>query len=450
MGEQTGRGDGTGAEPGDEIGRRGSLVLQTLPILLIPLGVGLLSLVLLRLFAAPPAAVESAPNPALPILVLVVFLSALILLVRLRRPTVSALILIGTWTLFTTFASLRNGITSNVVALLIVPICVAGLLIDGVASVSLAALATVLVVSLAWLESSGFALDHPVPPLPVDANPTIAAVFWVGLFWTIAALTSLLSRGLYTALRESRRRAAELRRLSDELEARVTAQTAQLLAQAQERAVLEERTRLAREIHDTLAQGLAGVAVQIGAARQGLTLLRDDGQPGLLTSLGEHLGIAEGLTRETLAEARRSVWNLRAPLLERGGLRDALETIAAQSALAVRVVVSGDPWPLAPAVEAALLRVAQEGLANAAKHAGATQVAIDLSYGPEAVELQVGDDGRGFATELLSRRPAPGPAGGFGLLGIDERLAALGGSVELRNDAGARVIARVPRAPYIP
>lgn len=433
-------------ERSDELRRRGSLVLQTLPILLIPFGVTLLTVLLLQLFVVPPAGMPSPRNPALPIMVLVVFFSALILLVRLRRPTISALALIGAWTLITVGAAVRGGVTSNLIALLIVPICVAGLLIDAVASVSLAALATVLVLSLAWLEWQGAAVDRPGPVLPAEAQLALAAIFWIVLFWIIAALTSLLSRGLQQALRESRRRAAALRTLSDELEARVASQTAQLLDQAQAQAVLEERARLAREIHDTIAQGLAGVAIQIGAARQGLALLDGAGERQIVAALGENLSLAERTTRETLAEARRSVWNLRQPLLERGGLPDALEQIAAHGPLPVTAATEGEQWPLAPAVESALLRVAQEALANSLRHGDATMARLTLCYSAGGVELLVADDGRGFPPGLLLRRPVPSPWGGFGILGMQERIAALGGTLLLENDGGACVRATVPRA----
>jgi signal transduction histidine kinase len=379
-----------------------------------------------------------------PILVLVVFFSALILLVRLRRPTISALVLIGVWTLITVATTMRSGVNSNMVALLIVPICVAGLLIDAIASVSLAALATILVLCMAWLETYGV-VSPPRSDLPVNLQASFSATFWIGLFWTVAALTSLLSRGLYRALRESRQRAAELRQLSAELEARVLAQTAQLLAQAQERAVLEERTRLSREIHDTIAQGLAGVAVQIGAARQGLALFRSTGDPRISIALDENLLIAEQATRETLAEARRSVWNLRAPQLARGSLRDALEQVGAQTPLPVEVRATGAGWPLAPAVESALLRVAQEALANTVKHASATSARIVLRYAEDGVMLEVTDDGQGFSEEMMIQRALPGPLSGFGLLGMEERVRALGGELRLSNQGGACVSVTVPR-----
>lgn len=436
------------ADSEDEIRRRGSLVLQTLPIVLIPVAVVLIVLLILPTSTQFPPGERGPPgNPAAAILVLVVFFSALILLIRWRRPTLSALGLISFWTLVTVGGVVRNGVESISVALLVIPICVAGLLIDAVASVSLAALATILVVSLAWLNTLGLAPAQGLPPiLPSSSSVIIAAAFWSGLFWTIAALTALLSRGLQRALRESRERAAALRQLTAELEARVQAQTAELLAQAEEQAVLEERARLSREIHDTIAQGLAGVVVQIGAARQGLTLLPAETAPQLADALAENLSLAEQSARETLAEARRSVWNLRAPLLERGSLYDALAQVAARALLPVHFELAGEPWPLAPAVEAALLRAAQEALANAARHAKASQATLTLRYDNNAVGLSVVDNGPGLPPALLDGRAAPGPSGGFGLLGIAERVEALGGALRLHNEGGAVIQLTVPRA----
>lgn len=435
------------ADPNDEIQRRGSLVLQTLPILLIPIGVGLISILILRFTVGDPPVAPGVrpPGQLSPILLLVVFFSALIVLVRLRRPTISALALIGVWTLATVGAILQSGVGSNLVALLIIPICVAGLLFDAAASISLAALATLLVGSMAWLELQAVQITQITTFPPPELAPVASAMIWISLFWIIAALTSILSTSLHRALRESRRRAAELRELSAELEARVQAQAAQLVDQAQARAVIEERARLAREIHDTIAQGLAGVAVQIGAARQGLALLPDDADPQLRSALAENLTLAEHTTRETLSEARRSVWNLRTPLLDRAGLHDALQQIAAHAALPTELRIAGEPWPLGHDAEAALLRVAQESLANTAKHAQARRATLRLSYGADSLTFQVGDDGRGFPPALLDRRPAPTPSGGFGLMGIEERISALGGQLVLDNNGGACVTVTLPR-----
>jgi signal transduction histidine kinase len=431
----------------DETARRGALVLRTLPILLIPIFVTAITFALLRFSLGaqfePPAERAGPPGgPLIPIVVLVVFFSALIILVRLGRPTISALIVIAVWTLVTTAGALQSGVDSYFPALLIIPICVAGLLIDGVASMSLAALGALLVISLAWLERNGLtrAREAP-PPFIVDNQGYLAAGFWVAIFATVAALTWLLAGSLQRALQQSRAQALALQELSSQLEARVEEQTERLLDQEREAATLEERARLAREIHDTLAQGLTGIVVQLGAAQRALAAKAE--------AADQHIDLAQQMARESLAEARRSVWNLRTPALERGDLSDALRGLTShpiKPETSVSFEQRGQPWPLAPNVESALLRVGQEALVNVAKHAGATHAQVTLEYAPDAVRLSVGDDGVGFADLALALDvAAPGPWGGFGLLGMRERLAALGGSLELFNNGGAQVVAVVPR-----
>src|SRR6478672_9638684 len=180
-----------------ETERRGALVLRTLPILLIPIVVTAITFALIRLslgdqFTLPGDRSGPPGGPLIPIVVLVVFFSALIILVRLGRPTISALIVIAVWTLVTTAGALQSGVTSYFPALLIIPICVAGLLIDGVASISLAALGTLLVVSLAWLEQRGLTpTPRAPPPFIVENQVYLAASFWIAIFATVAALTWL-------------------------------------------------------------------------------------------------------------------------------------------------------------------------------------------------------------------------------------------------------------------
>lgn len=441
------RTSGAGTAIPDETERRGALVLRTLPILLIPVLVAILTFATLRTadlqqIRPPPGAPVATLSPLVPIVVLVVFFSALIILVRLGRPTLSALLMIGVWTLITMFGALRSGVTSYLPALMVIPVCAAGLLIDWVACVSLAGLATVLVASLAWVEQQGLLPARPVVPAPLaQLEPWIALAFWVALFVTVAALTSMLAGGLQRALVRSRAQARELQELSSQLEERVEAQTALLLEQEREAATLAERSRLAREIHDTIAQGLAGIAVQIGAAQRAL-----ESAPG---AAADHIELAGRMARESLAEARRSVWNLRSPALERGDLGDALRGLVERQGaarVAGRFEQRGAPWSLSPEVESALLRAGQEALANVAKHAGATQVDVILSYEDDEVVLAIHDNGVGFAGEVLATTAAPGPLGGFGLQGMRERLTALGGTLELLNGDGATVLARVPRA----
>src|SRR5215217_885677 len=215
----------------DETTRRGALVLRTLPILLIPIVVTVITFTLIRISLggqAVQAGDRGGPpgGPLIPIVVLVVFFSALIILVRLGRPTISALIVIAVWTLATTAGAIQSGVNSYFPALLIIPICVAGLLIDGVASISLAALGTLLVASLAWLEQRGLTPPPRVPPPFIIENQVyLAASFWIAIFATVAALTWLLAGSLQRALQQSRAQAEALQELSSQLEVRVEAQT---------------------------------------------------------------------------------------------------------------------------------------------------------------------------------------------------------------------------------
>jgi signal transduction histidine kinase len=432
----------------DEVQRRSVLVRQTLPILMIPTVVTIVTFVLLRLtvgdiFTAPLPASREPPAflPLVPIVVIAIFFTALIVLIRMRRPSVAAIVLLGTWTLLTTLGVLRGGVTDTAPALLVIPICAAGLLLDRVASLSLALLATLLVAAVAVLETSGLGpVARTESPFITTIEPYLAVGFWVGLFWTIAALTSLLTGSLQRALTDARAQAQALSALSAQLEERVAEQTERLLDQEREAATLEERARLARDIHDTLAQGLTGIVVQLGAAQRALVAAPNEAP--------QHVLLAQRLARESLAEARRSVWNLRAPALERADLADALRGLASRplpSGAAVRFERRGEPWPLPPDVESALLRVCQEALANVSKHAEAGEASVLLEFTPDAVRLSVRDDGAGFPSDVLDQ-PAPvGPWGAFGLLGMRERMHALGGELELQNDLGARVVACVPR-----
>ena len=166
---------------------------------------------------------------------------------------------------------------------------------------------------------------------------------------------------------------------------------AQLLTQAREAGVLDERGRMAREIHDTIAQGLTGIVTQLEAAEQARDRPEDRRR---------HIDNAIDLARESLTEARRSVQALRPEPLERARLPDALADVARQwserTGVPVEVITTGDVRPLHPEVEVTLLRTAQEALANIAKHANATRAGLTLSYMGDVVTLDVRDDGVGF------------------------------------------------------
>ncbi|UNO43996.1 sensor histidine kinase [Streptomyces sp. MST-110588] len=189
---------------------------------------------------------------------------------------------------------------------------------------------------------------------------------------------------------------------------------AQLLAQAREAGINDERQRLAAEIHDTLAQGLTGIITQLQAATE-------QADPAVAR---EHALRAAELARHSLGEARRSVQDLGPGALEHDALPAALEKTVVEWSAAQDVraafTVTGEPEPLHEEVEATLLRIAQEALANVGRHAGASRVGVTLSYMEEEVTLDVRDDGRGFdpAAPPPRRRAAGLEAGCLGAGGV--------------------------------
>jgi PAS domain S-box-containing protein len=203
-------------------------------------------------------------------------------------------------------------------------------------------------------------------------------------------------------------------------------------------ATLEERTRLAREIHDTLLQGFTGLSLQLVAATSRVT-----GPPAAIEALRDVLGVAQ----KTLADARRAVWDMRAPALaEEGGLPATLKAAAERAiggtALALDYAVRGAPRPLAPEAEVVVFRVAQEAIANTVKHAAAHTVRVVLAYGAHGVRLAVTDDGRGFTVD-----PDFHTYGGhWGLLGMHERAIRLHAKLNVQSavGAGTSIVLRVP------
>ena len=215
---------------------------------------------------------------------------------------------------------------------------------------------------------------------------------------------------------------------------------AQLVASARDAGVRDERERLAREIHDTLAQGLAGIVAQLQAART-----------ASVTGRERHLDTAAELARSTLVEARRSVQALRPEPLEGARLPDALADVAARwaevSGVPAAVTTTGTPRQLHPEVEIALLRTGQEALANVGKHASASRVGVTLSYMEDVVTLDVRDDGIGFDLAGLPEQVADGS--GFWLTGMRQRVGRVAGRLEIESapGEGTAVCATVPAIP---
>jgi signal transduction histidine kinase len=225
----------------------------------------------------------------------------------------------------------------------------------------------------------------------------------------------------------------------------------QLLTQARDAGVSGERRRMAREIHDTLAQGLIGIITQLQAAQgAGNGPDHPGGEAG-----ARHIELAIDLARESLTEARRSVAALSPEPLAGARLPDAIQDVAGRwcelHGLEVSVTTTGTPRMMRPEIEVALLRTAQEALANVAKHAQATRVGLTLSYMEDLVTLDVRDDGVGFVT-VNGRGPhRPRDEGGFGLSGMRQRVEGVAGKLEIESepDGGTAICAAIPAATLV-
>ncbi len=217
----------------------------------------------------------------------------------------------------------------------------------------------------------------------------------------------------------------------------IAVERARLFSRSARIGALEERNRLAREIHDTLAQGLAATMLQLESAD---ALLHAGGG---FERARQPLRRALNLTQANLEEARRSVLDLRAAPLEDRPLAEALEALVsrweAETGLEASFEAVNGARPLPPRVEVALYRVCQEALANVARHAAADRVTVRLVVTPERVQLGVEDDGRGFDAEQV-------PAERHGIVGMRERVNMLGGVFELHSapGGGTSVGATVP------
>jgi signal transduction histidine kinase len=200
---------------------------------------------------------------------------------------------------------------------------------------------------------------------------------------------------------------------------------ASLAAAERKAGMLEERQRLAREIHDTLAQDFASIIVHLERAEQ---------INGLAASPAKgHLDLARSVAREGLEEARRMLGALRPEILEQRALPEALERLcerwAGHTGIAANLSITGSPAPLHPDIELTILRGVQESLTNVARHSGARTTAVTLSYMEDVIVLDVQDDGKGFDG-------ATGNRNGFGLTGMRERAESLQGSLMVESVPG--------------
>jgi signal transduction histidine kinase len=208
------------------------------------------------------------------------------------------------------------------------------------------------------------------------------------------------------------------------------------VAEEQQRsAIVAERTRFARDMHDTLAQGFTGIMMQLNAAEQ---RLQDDS-----SQVRIHIDKARQLASDSLEEARRSVSALRSAALSNGTLLDAIaqigQALTSDSSVQLETRLEGQPYSLTESCEANLLRIAQEAMTNAVRHAGASNVKVGLAYRTGAVVLEVGDSGRGMSG---------GESSGFGIEGMRQRAREIGGEIRILSDPGrgTRILVTVPNA----
>jgi PAS domain S-box-containing protein len=209
-------------------------------------------------------------------------------------------------------------------------------------------------------------------------------------------------------------------------QAAIAIEHAQLHQQAERLAVIEERQRLARELHDSVTQALYSVTLYADATRMAISAGKNE-------AANEHLRELQKMAREAMMDMRLLIFELHPPVLEKEGLviavQNRLETVEARSGLRTTLNVEGEETRLPLSIEEELYRVVQEALNNAVKHAKAETISVDFLYENDRFCLEVRDDGRGFD------RTAAKQSGGLGLRGIEERAAHIGGCLIIESAA---------------
>ena len=256
--------------------------------------------------------------------------------------------------------------------------------------------------------------------------------FTMVLIWVVViGWSALLALWIRTIMRESTKR----KQLIEQLE---TAQD-ELAAIERQAGVLEERQRMAQEIHDTLAQGFTSIVLQLEAAEQAL--------PDDLNSVEDRIHKARDTARTNLEEARRLVLALQPEPLQQSSLVEALrretERWTQDTGVKANFSVTGVPRTLHPQCEVTLLRALQEGLNNVHKHAQAEEVNITLSYMADQVALDIQDDGNGLDLENLEAAKSDG---GFGLQAMRQRAEQNGGQllIESTDGKGTTLVVQIP------
>ena len=245
--------------------------------------------------------------------------------------------------------------------------------------------------------------------------------------WLVSIVGMLVAGRMWQLhLREAEQRAEEAERTRDEVALRKA---------------VEERLRIARELHDSLTHSISVIQVQAGVAAH-LARKRGEEVPAALAAIQEASADASRELRATLGVLRASNDS------DCSGLRqlDALIARARAAGLPVTVTVGGTERQLTPDVDQAAYRIVQEALTNVTRHAGQSCATVHLQYGPGLLTVQVDDDGAGNGGSGGGGAPAPQPTSGMGLIGMRERVSALGGRLDAgpRAGGGFRVRAELP------
>ncbi len=310
-----------------------------------------------------------------------------------------------------------------------------------VITIAVATVGTALSPSMATIQCIGYPLiwviSHRVQTA-IFANIALATGVGVGLYISttsvvqalvIQAISLSFSMALGLWITAISNRSHERQRLLDELRA---AQD-RLAAVSRDAGIASERERLAREIHDTIAQDLTGLIMMLQRTQRDLAAGRNE-------SIAAHLVLLEESARSTLAETRALVAATSSVALDGGGIVEALqrlgERFGRETSVQVTVNATGSS-ALDRDTEVVLLRCAQEALANVRKHSGASSAVVTLTAEPRQIRLEVLDDGTGFDPEL--------PASGYGLGGMRDRLALVGGTLLLASsEEGTTLTATLP------
>jgi signal transduction histidine kinase len=284
-----------------------------------------------------------------------------------------------------------------------------------------------------------FASTVPVSAAQASGIPVDDGARWLvfgGLLIANNVLLTIVKHFAEQQEARSQARAATITELEQAHEENAALQ-AQLLVQAREAGIADERRRLAAEIHDTIAQGLTGIIAQ-------LQVVANASDP---ETVNEHVGRATALARHSLGEARRSVQNLAPAGLSYDGLPEALRKTVDQwserTGVPAEFTLTGTAQHLHGEFSATVLRITQEALANVSKHAAATRAGVTLSFMDDEVTVDIRDDGKGFDPLALSNRTG---TGGFGLDGMRARAERIAGSLTVESEPGfgTAVSARLP------